>query len=118
ALAVVLLAAITTLAVKDRAMTTDPTPDPTPLADRLAHTLSPTLAEGTSSWLWRPLLQLLAHGEPVTLEQLATATGHSSSDVRHALTELPDTKYDEHGRITGHGLTLRPTPHRFTLDGQ
>lgn len=114
ALAAVLLAAITTLFVKDRAMTTDPPP----LADQLATTLSPTLTEGAQSWLWHPLLRLLAHGEPVTIEQLAAATGHSSSEIRHALTGLPDTEYDEHGRIVGHGLTLRPTPHRFTLDGQ
>lgn len=31
---------------------------------------------------------------------------------------MPDTEYDEAGRIVGHGLTLRPTPHRFTVDGQ
>jgi alkylmercury lyase len=31
---------------------------------------------------------------------------------------LPDTEYDEQGRIAGYGITLRPTPHHFAVDGQ
>lgn len=29
-----------------------------------------------------------------------------------------DTEYDPQGRIVGYGLTLRPTPHQFTVDGK
>jgi alkylmercury lyase len=34
------------------------------------------------------------------------------------LADLPDLETDEQGRIVGSGLTLRPTPHRFALDGR
>lgn len=34
------------------------------------------------------------------------------------LAAVPDTEYDEQGRIIGQGLTLRPTRHRFTVAGQ
>jgi len=46
------------------------------------------------------------------------ATGRTAAEVRHALAGLPDTEYDEQGRIIGSGLTLRPTPHRFEIDGR
>jgi alkylmercury lyase len=75
-------------------------------------------AASARPWLWRPLLQLLAQGEPVTVEQIAQATGHTPDQVREALAANPDTEYDEHGRITGSGLTQDPTPHRFEVDGR
>nr|WP_246308954.1 organomercurial lyase MerB [Kineosphaera limosa] len=31
---------------------------------------------------------------------------------------VPDTEYDDQGRIVGQGLTLRPTAHRFTVAGE
>lgn len=34
------------------------------------------------------------------------------------LAAVPDTEYDDAGRIIGQGLTLRPTDHRFTVNGQ
>ena len=30
----------------------------------------------------------------------------------------PGTDWDDDGRVVGFGLTLRPTPHRFVVDGQ
>ncbi|GGK28504.1 hypothetical protein GCM10011583_70590 [Streptomyces camponoticapitis] len=30
---------------------------------------------------------------------------------------MPDTEYDDAGRVIGSGLTQRPTPHHFTIDG-
>ncbi len=68
-------------------------------------------------WLWRPLLQHLAQGNPVAVADLAAATGKTTGQVRDALAAMPDTEYDEDGRILGTGLTLRPTPHRFEVDG-
>ena len=73
---------------------------------------------GTGALLGRPLLRLLAQGEPVTIDQLATATGRSTTEVRQALAAAPDTEYDNAGRIVGSGITLNPTPHRFEIDGK
>ena len=87
------------------------TPD---LVDRLA-TPEET---GIDPALLVPLLRMLAHGEPVDIEQLAAETGRSIEEVRSGLAAVPDTEYDDAGRIIGQGLTLRPTRHRFTVDGQ
>jgi len=87
------------------------------LATRIGDSLGPDSAN-MPPWLWRPLLQLLALGEPVTTDGLAQATGRTADEVRQALAGLPDTEYDEQGRIIGHGITLRPTPHRFAVDGR
>lgn len=87
----------------------------TPLASQLSKSLSAN--SGPTPWLFAPLLKLLAHGHPVTMEQLATAVGRSTEEVRDALTTMSDTEYDEQGRILGSGLTLRPTPHQFEVDG-
>ncbi len=87
------------------------------LTDRLTDPDTDTDA-GAVPWLWQPLLALLAHGRPVTVQDLSAATGRSIPDVRQGLAAMPDTEYDRHGRILGHGLTLVPTPHRFELAGQ
>ena len=87
------------------------------LAARIGDSLGPDSAN-MPPWLWRPLLRLLARGESVSVDDLAAATGRTADDVRHGLAGLADTEYDEHGRVIGHGITLRPTPHRFTVDGR
>ncbi len=92
------------------------TADPTSLAGKLTDTLTST--DSGLSWLWAPLLRLLATGEPVADTDLAQATGRNVDEVRQALAELPDAEYDEAGRIVGYGLTHRPTQHRFTVDGR
>lgn len=63
-----------------------------------------------TGWLWYPLLRLLAHGEPITIPELAAASNRTNDEVAHAVRELCDTEYDQHGRIVGHGITLKPTP--------
>lgn len=88
------------------------------LATRLAAAFNGGEAASARPWLWRPLLQLLAQGEPVTVGQLAHATGRTAGQVRQALAANPDTEYDENGCIIGSGLTQRPTPHRFEVDGK
>ncbi|WP_443082069.1 hypothetical protein [Terrabacter sp. C0L_2] len=60
-------------------------------------------------WLSQPLLTLLAQADPVSLENLAAATGRSISDVRHGLTAMAGTEYDADGRILGQGLVPPPT---------
>jgi alkylmercury lyase len=71
---------------------------------------------------WFPLVphivRLLADGQPLALDQLAAAAGWSAQDVEAALCEQPGTDWDDQGRLVGFGLTLRPTPHRFTFDGR
>ncbi|MDA8319161.1 MAG: organomercurial lyase MerB [Actinomycetota bacterium] len=88
------------------------------LATRLTAVFNGGGAASARPWLWRPLLQLLAQGQRVTVEQIAQATGKTVTQVREALAANPDTEYDEHGRITGSGLTQNPTPHRFEVDGR
>ena len=73
--------------------------------------------DSPAGWLWHPLLRLLARGEPVTIPALAAATGRPGEEVAQAVGRLRDTEYDDMGRIIGYGITLRPTPHRFTVDG-
>ncbi|MDA8369953.1 MAG: organomercurial lyase MerB [Nocardiopsaceae bacterium] len=87
------------------------------LTARLGHTLGAGDARLTVAGLWQQLLRLLARGEPVAIEALASATGHSAEQVRNELAARPDTEYDAAGRIIGYGITLNPTPHRFEVDG-
>ncbi|MDX5571891.1 MULTISPECIES: organomercurial lyase MerB [Streptomyces] len=88
------------------------------LTDRLTTAFAAAGHATARPWLWPALLQLLSRGEPVTTAQIADATGKSEDEVRHALATLPDTEYDAAGRIVGSGITLNPTPHRFTVDGR
>lgn len=64
------------------------------------------------------LLRLLASGDPVDVTTLAATAGRTIEETRARLAKVPATEYDDEGRIVGQGLTLRPTPHRFTLDGE
>lgn len=64
------------------------------------------------------LARLLAGGDPVTVQQVANAGGWTQEQVQAALARHPRVDFDEHGRIAGFGLTLHPTPHSFTFDGQ
>lgn len=73
---------------------------------------------GLDAGLLIPLVRLLVDGEPATVEQLAAAAGRTHEEVRRGLAAVPDTEYDDLGRIIGQGLTLRPTPHRFTVAGE
>jgi len=81
----------------------------TEMTDRLARSEETLLV---------PLLRLLAAGDPVTIDDLATAAALTPDEVRTHLAATPDTEYDDQGRIVGQGLTLRPTRHRFTVSGE
>lgn len=59
---------------------------------------------------------LAANGEPVTVDQAAAAGGWTPEQVRAELARHPGVDWTEDGRIAGFGMTLRPTPHRFTTD--
>jgi alkylmercury lyase len=90
--------------------------DLTALTDTLGETLRRNDADVT--WLQPLVLRLLAEGQPVGIEQLAEAAGRPRDEVRAALASRPDTEYDSDGRVVGLGITLRETPHRFTVDGR
>jgi alkylmercury lyase len=64
-----------------------------------------------------PLNRLLAKGEPVSREQLATALNRPVAEVTEALRQLEDIVYDEEGRVVSAGLSLQPTPHQFEVNG-
>jgi alkylmercury lyase len=63
-------------------------------------------------------VRLLSEGEPVVLERLATVIGWPLEDVETALAEQTSAERDQQGRLVGLSLTLRPTPHRFTVDAR
>lgn len=92
-------------------------PSPSPSAGLIDRLTTPE-ETGLDLPLLVPLLRLLAIGEPVDVSALAGAAGRTVDEVRARLAAVPDTEYDDHGRIIGQGLTLRPTRHRFTVDGQ
>jgi alkylmercury lyase len=64
------------------------------------------------------LYRLFADGEPVTVERLATAGGWPVQDVRAELERHPGTEWDNQGRVVGFGVSIRPTPHTFSFDGE
>jgi alkylmercury lyase len=67
-------------------------------------------------WVMRSLLGLLSLGQPVSVEDLATATGLDVDELRRVVPALPSVELDDQGRIVGSGITLNPTPHRFIVD--
>jgi alkylmercury lyase len=89
------------------------------LTRRLVAAISPGTADPSVGlgWLWPVLLRRLAHARPVTVADLARDSGRSHAEIRAGLGELADTEYDDAGAIVGHGITLRPTPHQFSVDG-
>jgi alkylmercury lyase len=88
------------------------------LSDRLVATVGQAASARTTPGLYRALLRLLSRGEPTTIAELAAAAGQASDVVQGAVAGWNDTEYDRQGRIIGWGLTLRPTPHRFNVDGK
>lgn len=90
--------------------------------DQLAQRLSGVLRQGRYAdslpTLFRHLILLLANGEPVSPLQIATAIGRPPKEVIALLQELPGVELDDAGNLVGMGLTLRPTPHRFKVEGR
>ena len=62
--------------------------------------------------------RLLLRAEPVTVAEIAAASGRADVEVSHALDSLAAVERDGEGRVLGLGLTLVPTPHRFRVDGR
>lgn len=68
--------------------------------------------------LVRTIMILLMRGEPITLEEIETSSRLALETVRESLKAWKDTEYDDEGRLVGLGLTLRPTEHRFLIEGR
>jgi alkylmercury lyase len=64
------------------------------------------------------LVRLLARGTPVNIEELAALAGRPKDDVDWLVRSQPGTDWDDHGRLVGFGLTLRPTQHRYMIAGR
>jgi alkylmercury lyase len=84
--------------------------------DQLAEELG--LFNNRQTQLFKPLLLLLSIGEPVSVEQLARATGRTREELVRMLETSPSTEFDNQGRVVGAGLTLNPTPHQFEINGR
>ena len=64
------------------------------------------------------IVRLIAEGEPVPVNEIASAAGCSVDDVEAVLLSQGGTEWDDDGRLVGFGLTPHPTAHRFTTGGQ
>jgi len=65
------------------------------------------------------LYRLLADGQPVEQDRLATRTGLEPQHVTELLGELPGVYLDDSDRVIGFwGLTIRPMTHRLLVDGR
>lgn len=69
------------------------------LTTQLPERLNNTEETGLDAVLLIPLLRLIVEGGPVTVEQFAAAAGRPVDDVRTGLAAVPDTEYDDQGRI-------------------
>jgi alkylmercury lyase len=68
--------------------------------------------------LIRPVVRLLAEGQPVTIGVVATAAELRPEEVHEALGGFPDVEWDDRDRVAGLGLSLRRTDHQVTIAGR
>jgi alkylmercury lyase len=65
------------------------------------------------------LVRRLAEGVPLARNEAAKLLGQRESELDAHLARLPlRVELDDQGRIVGAGLTLRPTRHRFVINGK
>ena len=64
------------------------------------------------------LIRELAAGQPVVPAHLAARLALDEPAIAAALRHMSDIDYDAAGHIVGFGLSLRPTAHQFTINGQ
>lgn len=68
--------------------------------------------------LCRALIRLLAQGQPVSADALARESGRPREDVLATIHASSNVELDNESRIVGAGLSLRPTPHRLSVEGR
>jgi alkylmercury lyase len=81
------------------------------LAERLSELLC-----GQQEDLCLSIAQQIVLGAPVEPKNLARLLQVKPGEMEQRLSCLPDTEYDQHGKIVGWGLTLLPTRHRLQID--
>ena len=64
------------------------------------------------------LIRNLAAGQPVSAAQLAADIVMEEPAVNAVLQQMSDVAYDGDGQVIGFGLSLVPTAHQFTINGQ
>ena len=64
------------------------------------------------------LIRQLAAGQPVSAKRLAADIAMEESAVAAVLQEISDVAYDDLGNVVGFGLSLVPTAHQFSINGQ
>src|SRR5690348_10357705 len=83
----------------------------------LAATVADQLC-GTHEHVCVTLIRRLAAGQPVSVARLAADMAMEEPAVSAVLQQMSDVAYDGAGQIVGFGLSLMPTAHQFTLNGQ
>ena len=68
----------------------------------------------------RRIFGLLADGQPISAEQLASVSTESTHQVAEILRQVRDdgAEFNERGELVGLVLTLNPTPHEFRVGGR
>lgn len=83
----------------------------------IAERLMPADRPEASAALFIALLRELAKGRPVSRFTLAKSLGWTAERVVAMLERATSIEYDHDGNIVGYGLTLRETPHIFSIAG-
>src|SRR5262249_8324506 len=81
----------------------------TTIADRLC---------GENEQICVALIRQLALGQPVSAARLAATIAMEQPTVDALLQQMSDIEYDGAGNVVGFGLSLIPTSHQFTINGQ
>jgi alkylmercury lyase len=64
------------------------------------------------------LIRQLAAGQPVSAARLAATIAMEEPAVDAVLRQMSDIDYNDAGNVVGFGLSLVPTAHQFTINGQ
>ena len=83
----------------------------------LATTIADRLC-GTHEHVCVALIRQLAAGQPVSPAHLAATLVLEEMAVGAVLRQMSDVDYDAGGNVVGFGLSLMPTAHQFTVNGQ
>lgn len=67
-------------------------------------------------WLFGKLIPMLA--QPLSVARIADTLDRPRDAVAATLHAQPSIEWDNDGNVVGAGLTLRPTPHRLSVNGR
>jgi alkylmercury lyase len=85
----------------------------------LADSLATTFPCCDDAPLALTLLEQLAKGEPVALDDLAERAGRGEKEIAEVVTRWPNVHLDDRGWVVAFGgLSLTATPHRFEVAGR